>query len=289
MKKSVRRAAIISSFACVLITTSAHGTVDQPGTLDPFWATGSSVGAGEVITPISGSDDYATAMTLQPDGKVLLAGYCSNGTNNDFCAARFLPNGMLDTVWNGTGKVITPIGTGDDLVTAMTLQTDGKILVSGYCSAAFCAARYLPNGSLDTTWNGTGKVITTISSGGLTGNSANALSLQPDGKVLLAGKCPDGISSVFCAARYMSNGTLDTTWNGTGKVTTAVGSTGANAAAMALQPDGKVLLSGYCSNGGPNSNFCTARYLSNGTLDTTWNGTGKVVTPSARAMISQLP
>ena len=123
MKNRLRRAAIIISFTCALVTPHAHATPGQPGTLDPFWATGSSVGPGKVITPIGSNDDVANAMTLQPDGKVLLAGYCSNGTNNDFCAARYLPNGTLDSTWNGTGTVITPIGSSNAYAYAKDLCT----------------------------------------------------------------------------------------------------------------------------------------------------------------------
>jgi len=274
---SVRHATISSAFACALVTTSAHGIVDQPGTLDPFWATGSSLGPGKVITPIGSSDDVANAMILQPDGKVLMAGFCFSGTNYDFCVARYLPNGTLDASWNATGKVITPIGSGDDLAFAIALQPDGKVLLAGYCSNGsnndFCAARYLSSGALDTTWNGTGKVITPI---GSNDDRATAIALQPDGKVLLAGVCTGAVNSDFCAARYLPNGTLDGSWSGTGKVITPIGSGADFANAITLQPDGKVLLAGYCDSGG--SDFCAARYLPNGSLDTSWNGTGKVIT-----------
>ena len=146
-------------------------------------------------------------MTLQPDGKVLLAGYCSNGTNNDFCAARYLASGTLDTTWNGTGKVITAIGSDNDRATSMTLQPDGKVLLAGYCwngaNFYFCAARYLANGTLDTTWNSTGTNAGTVITPMYSGNDyATSMTLQPDGKVLLAGICYNGTNFDFCAARY---------------------------------------------------------------------------------------
>ena len=249
------------------------------GTLDTSWNV-----TGKVITAIGiGGIASATSMTLQPDGKVLLAGRCSNGTNFDLCAARYLVNGALDTAWNGTGTVITAIGSAYDFATSMTLQPDGKVLLAGNCDNGanndFCAVRYLANGTLDTTWNGTGKVITAIGSGD---DAATSMTLQPDGKVLLAGYCSNGTNNDFCAARYLASGTLDTTWNGTGKVITAIGSDNDRATSMTLQPDGKVLLAGYCWNGA-NFDFCAARYLANGTLDTTWNSTGTnagtVITP----------
>lgn len=213
---------------------------------------------------------------MQPDGRVLLAGYCSNGSNNDFCAARYNANGSLDTSWNGTGKVITPIGSNGDTAKAIALQSDGKVLLAGYCfngsNFEFCAARYNASGALDTSWNGAGKVITSID----IDSYATATTVQPDGKVLLAGYCQNGSNVDFCAARYNANGTLDSSWNGTGKVITPIGSGADRANAIAVQSDGKVLLAGYCFNGS-NYDFCVARYNANGTLDTSWNGTGKVL------------
>lgn len=288
MKNSQRRAAIILSFTCALVTTCAHAIPGQPGTLDATWAASSPLGPGKVITPIGSGDDRPTAMTLPPDGKVLVAGKCSNGSYYDFCAARYLPNGTLDNTWSGTGTVIAPIssvavispfGGVAAAASTVTLQPDGKALVAGTCTnftnVYFCAARFLPNGTLDTSWNDTGSVITRISNGF---DSANAMTLQPDGKVLLAGQCFNGTNYDFCAARYLANGTLDTSWNGTGTVTKPIGSSSDNATAMTLQSDGKVLLAGYCSNG-TNFDFCAARFLPDGTLDTTWNGTGTVITP----------
>ena len=141
MKNSLRRAAIVVAFSCALLTPCAHAMPGQPGTLDTTWN-----GTGKVITAIGSDNDRATSMTLQPDGKVLLAGNCSNGANNDFCAARYLANGTLDSTWNGTGKVITPIGSSNDYANAMTLQPDGKVLLAGYCANGFnydfCALRY---------------------------------------------------------------------------------------------------------------------------------------------------
>jgi len=189
-----------------------------------------------------------------------VAGYCFVGSSYDFCAARYLANGTLDTTWNVTGKVITPIGSGDDYATAMNLQPDGKVLLAGRCyngsNYDFCVTRYLGSGTLDTSWNGTGKVIIAIGSGD---DRATAMNLQPDGRVLVAGTCFNGTNSDFCAARFLPNGTLDTTWNGTGNVITPIGSGDDYANAVTLQPDGKLLLAGSCLNGA-NYDFCLARY-----------------------------
>ena len=284
--------------ACCLlvlaISVHAQAIPGQPGTLDATWG-----GTGQVATSVSGNS-YATAMTLQPDGKVLVAGYCSGGGNADFCATRYNTNGTLDLTWNGTGKVITAITPGansaDDFARAIALQPDGKVLLAGSCGTGtvasytfgtrFCATRYNADGTLDLTWNGTGAVTTVVSTG-LTypDDYANAIALQPDGKVLLAGACYDGTGFAnqgnnynFCAVRYNSNGTLDTTWNSTGTVKTVIGING-KAFAATVFADGKVLLAGSCA--APNYDFCSIRYTANGSLDVGWNGTGKVTTDFA--------
>lgn len=316
------------------------------GLLDTSWNS-----TGTVITPIGGTtDSIANAVTLQPDGKALLAGMCHNGTNLGFCAVRYNPDGTLDTTWNGTGIVSTSIGSASSIASSVILQSDGKVLLAGSCTfsvnlTSLCVARYLPGGTLDTSWNVTGTVVTPV---GGTNDIGRAMALQPDGKILLGGTCSNGsfrefctvrydtsgaldltwngtgkamlpvvvgidnyVSSValqpdgkillgglcasnpntnadFCSARFKSDGTLDFTWNGTGKVVTSIGINSDAANTIALQPDGKILMGGYCAAVGGGSNFCAVRYLINGALDTTWNGTGIVITPMGLTIRSDL-
>lgn len=227
------------------------------GTLDPDFGAG-----GKVITLMSNGEDSANAIALQPDGKILLAGYCSNGSNLDFCAARYHPNGSLDSSFNTTGKVLTAIGAGIDAATAVALQPDGKIVLAGACSNGsnrdFCALRYEINGSLDSRFGTLGKVLTPI---GATDDAANALALQSDGKLLVVGSCSNGIDDDFCLLRYHPNGVLDASFNGSGKVTTAVGAGIDWGKVLTLQPDGKIVVGGTCAIavGGVGA-FCAARY-----------------------------
>ena len=335
MNSFIRRAATAVGFAFGLAATLSHGTVDQPGTLDPFWATGSPLGAGKVMTPVGTGADIASALALQLDGKLVLSGYCF-GTTYDFCAVRYNANGTLDTSFGSGGKIITPIGTSFDTATALALQTDGKIVVAGYCFTGtnidFCALRYNTDGTLDPSFGSGGTVITAVGTGddeatgvamqpdgklvlsgyctgatnfdfcvlrynangtpdasfgsggkvitpiGVNDDRASALALQPDGKLVLAGYCSNGTNNDFCALRYNANGTLDAGFGTGGKVTTPVGATGDQALALALQPDGRIVLAGYCTNGG-NTDFCALRYNANGTLDATFGTAGKVITP----------
>jgi uncharacterized delta-60 repeat protein len=120
---------------------------------------------GKVTTPIGSYDDWGQSVTLQPDGKILVAGYTWNGSDWDFALVRYNSDGSLDTSFDGDGKVTTPIGTSYDDAESVTLQPDGKILVAGHTQGSswdFALARYNSDGSLDTTFGGSGKVTTPI-------------------------------------------------------------------------------------------------------------------------------
>ena len=112
--------------------------------------------------------DYGRAVAIQSDGKILLAGSASIPTYRDFTLLRYNANGSLDTNFNGTGKVTTPMSSYDDYGRGIAVQGDGKILVAGYAGSAyvdFALARYETNGTLDTTFNSTGRIITPVGTG----------------------------------------------------------------------------------------------------------------------------
>jgi uncharacterized delta-60 repeat protein len=233
-------------------------------------------GTGKVTTAIGPGDDWAEALALQRDGKLVVVGYSWNGSDYDLALVRYNPNGSLDTSFNGTGKVTTAIGPASDGADALAVQPDGRLVAAGFSWNGsdwdFALVRYNPDGSLDTSLNGTGKVTTPI---GLS-SVADALALQPDGKLVAAGYSSIG-PNVFALVRYSPDGSLDTSFNGTGKVTTGIEGDDDVANALALQPDGKLVAAGYSKNGSQYS-FALARYNPDGSLDTSFNGTGKVTT-----------
>ena len=252
------------------------------GSLDPSFGSN-----GTVTTAFPApSDDRGKTIALQPDGKIVVAGYCHNGSSSNFCLARYQANGSLDGGFGSGGTVITSISSGGDDARAIALQPDGKIVIAGACYGGgtnwdFCLARYQASGTLDTSFKLTGTVISPI---GSSWEYANAIALQPDGKIVVAGFCRGASNDDFCFARYHVNGTIDTTFGMGGTVISPIGSGIDQAYALALQPDGKIVAAGYCMNGS-GADFCLARYHSNGTLDTTFglNGNGKVTTPIGSA------
>lgn len=237
------------------------------GALDPdFGALGVQV-AG------FGSGQGAEAMAVQTDGKAVLVGAVSGG----FGVMRFNTEGGLDRTFSGDGKVTTDVGTGFDSARAVTVQSDGKILVAGDSQVGsrydFAVVRYLSNGSLDTTFGTAGKVTTRIGSSTTPTATPFALVVQPDGKIVVAGSAVNSTTRAdFALVRYTASGELDQTFGTNGKVTTDF-SNSDEGLSVALQSDGRILVAGFANN---QKVFAMARYETNGSLDTTFGSLGKV-------------
>jgi uncharacterized delta-60 repeat protein len=188
--------------------------------------------------------------------------------------------GALDTSFGG-GKVLVGMGIADDYGNAIAVQADGKVIVAGSIAehgGDFALLRLTRDGALDPTFGAGGKVFTDFAG---TSDAINASALQPDGKIVVAGtSMVSGSSYDFAAARYLPDGSLDTAFSGDGKVTTALGTDIDIARAIAIQPDGKIVIAGETSRGyaATGLDFALVRYNSDGSVDGTW-GTGAVVTP----------
>jgi uncharacterized delta-60 repeat protein len=237
-----------------------------------------SIGDGKVTTAIGTGHDQSYSVTVQADGKILVAGYTYSGSTNDFAVVRYNTDGTLDTTFDGDGKVTTTIGTGHDVGYSVTVQADGKILVAGGAIVGsandFALVRYNTDGSLDTTFDGDGKVTTAIGSGH---DLVFSVTVQADSKILVAGYTYNGSNNDFALVRYNTDGSLDTTFDGDGKVTTAIGTGHDYGQSVTVQADGKILVAGYAVVGGKNE-LTLVRYNTDGSLDTTFSGDGKVTT-----------
>jgi uncharacterized delta-60 repeat protein len=235
-------------------------------------------GDGIVKTTIGTNDNQARAIAIQPDGKILLAGFAESGTNTDFAVVRYNSNGSLDTTFDSDGKVTTPIGTSSDLANSIELQPDGKIVLGGQSHNGsnfdFAFARYKTNGSLDTAFGGDGQVTVAIGAGL---DIANSVAIQADGKIVAAGYSDNGLNDDFALIRLSSVGVLDTNFNLDGKVITAIGTGIDRARSISIQSDGKILAVGHSLLGSAGY-FTLVRYKSNGVLDTAFNIDGIVTT-----------
>ena len=210
------------------------------------------------VTPIGSANDEAYSVAIQSNGKIVVAGYSDNGAQRVFAVARYNTDGSLDSSFNSDGKVTTAIGS-DDLAKSVAIQSDGKIVVAGSSSNGsdndFALIRYNTDGSLDSSFASDGKVITVF---GSSGEFANSVALQSDGKIVVAGSSDNGAQRVFAVARYSADGSLDSSFDSDGKVTTAIGS-GDFAFSVAIQSDGKIVVVGS-SNNGSDDDFAILRY-----------------------------
>ena len=233
---------------------------------------------GVVSTSIGSLPVHVYAVAIQPsDGKIVVAGGAGSGPQ--FALARYNPDGSLDSTFGSGGITLTSMGFYGGSARDILLQPDGKIIAagSGYDNATnhdFGLARYNADGTLDTSFSGDGKVTTSITGGR---DRAQALALQADGRIVAVGIANESFSSASIAAvRYNHDGSLDTSFDGDGIVTTIVGTHG-QANSVALQPDGKIVVGGHGLIGSA-WDFILVRYKSDGSLDTGFDGDGKLTT-----------
>jgi serralysin len=271
-------AALMSGAILLSLARPAGASPDADGDLDTTFG-----GTGKVTTtfalPAAGS-----AVAVQANGKIGVAGYVMdvNGStvSADFALARYNSNGTPDTTFDGDGTLTTDFG-GTDSAYGVTIQPDGKIIVVGSSAhdlvqiPSFAIARYNSNGTIDTTFDGNGKVLVGFQGLGAMGS---AVVMQPNGKILVAGyaKMPQPGPSDFAVARLNSNGTLDTDFSGDGMQTTNFGGD-ESASAITIQPDGKIVLGGKALVADA-QDFALARYNTDGTLDSSFDTDGKVTT-----------
>jgi len=260
------------------ITTNLDDTTDfglarlnGNGTLDSTFGTG-----GKVKTNF-GNFDGVRALAIQPDGKIVVGGYTLVNFSPDFALARYNSNGMLDTTFGVGGKVITNLG-GPAQALSVAVQSDGKIVAAGFAHLVngdfdFALTRYNSNGTLDTTFGTGGKKTTAFGVPSVA--QGNAVRIQGNGKIVVAGLTIVNNIANFAVARYNTNGTLDTTFGTGGETVTDFGADD-RAFSAALQADGKIVAAGMTG-----ANFALARYNSNGALDGTFGTGGKVITDIA--------
>jgi uncharacterized delta-60 repeat protein len=232
-------------------------------------------GDGKVLTNFTRGSDYATGVTLQADGKIVVAGRAA-GLGGRMALARYNANGSLDSTFSGDGKLTTDFTSRLDLATSIELQADGKIVVAGTAdhtrrTARFALARYEVGGMLDPTFGGDGKVTTNLTAWF---DGAYGLAVQPsDGKIVAVGWADHLMGLV----RYETDGTIDPTFIG-GVVLTDFTTGYDYASAVELQADGKIVVAGPTNYFGKNSRFAIARYTASGALDSTFSGDGRVTT-----------
>jgi uncharacterized delta-60 repeat protein len=240
---------------------------NRDGTLDTSFDSD-----GKVITNFGAYVDQAFDVAIQPDGKIVAAGW----SDNDFALARYNPDGSLDTTFDSDGKVTTDFGSTVDMALDVAIQPNGDIVAAGWNNHDFALARYNPDGSLDASFDSDGKVTTDF---GSATDQAAGMDILPDGDIVAAGYSNQGGTGYdFAVARYNPDGSLDSGFDSDGKVTTDFGSASDQAGGMDIQPNGDIVAGGYSNQGATGYDFALARYNPDGSLDSTFDSDGKVTT-----------
>ncbi|MBX3716708.1 MAG: VCBS repeat-containing protein [Burkholderiales bacterium] len=212
----------------------------ENGHLDASFGTG-----GVVITPFGALNDVAQAVAVQPDGRIVAAGYTRVGSLFDIAVARYNADGSLDATFGTGGKAVIPASASNDQGAAIALTRDGKILVAGVildgANENIAVVRLTATGALDTTF-ATGGIASIDIAGGT--DRGWGIALQRNGKILVAGQGFDGAAVGFAAVRLNDDGTRDASFGANGVRTIDITGSFDLARAVAVQPDGGIVLAG---------------------------------------------
>lgn len=288
-----------------------------------------------MTTTVGSFMNDALDVAVQDDGKVVVAGYTTDGPNWDIALVSYNPDGSLDATFGAGGIVTTDINGDGDQAGALVITDDQKIVVAGSSLAdppyygAIALARYNSNGTLDSTFGSNGVAlhyidasVTEVTDVALqtdgklvvVGNTASnhaflircnangdpdpdfaqpygwataglvvatrffAIAVQPDGKLLAAGTM-NGEPVEVLVVRFLPDGTLDPTFGDGGLAFTYAGGVAASANAVAVQPDGKIVLGGWFEPTSGDADWLLLRYLPDGSLDPELDGDGIVTVP----------
>lgn len=235
---------------------------NEDGTLDTSFGNN-----GWLNIQFDGSDSQAKDVTFQNDGKILFAGYTIEISSGRYgmAAARINPDGSLDNSFGSSGRISFNIGNYDDYAVAVEVQTDGKIILGGYTGAApnytkhdFAAVRLNSDGSFDSSYGNWGIAIARVIDDGL--NYVEEMLIQPDNKIILAGYAALNNDSNVAMLRLDTDGIVDTSFGVDGKISTDINGNDDFGKAISLQPDNKIILTGFSYTNQFVAEMVVARY-----------------------------
>jgi uncharacterized delta-60 repeat protein len=194
-------------------------------------------------------------------------------TNINIDCAAPQPKGSLDPTFGSSGIATYPL----EPAKSLALQGDGKLVIVG----GMTLSRFNPDGSVDTAFGAGGKVTIVANGGPL--DAMEGVAVQSDGKIVVAGHTskPTSIDDDFVVARFNPDGTKDTSFGTDGMTITDFAGLTDEAHALAIQPDGKIVVAGFATRGTvtfADADFAVVRYLSDGTLDGSFGSGGKITT-----------
>lgn len=233
---------------------------------------------------------FASAVVVQPNGKILVAGTVHQDGNQNFAVARYQSNGALDRSFGTAGRVVISFDLGGnlgDVVSGMALQSNGRIVIVGTADVDddgdrnFAIVRLRSNGTLDTSFDVDGKQTVAFDRGGNLQDTAGGVVVQSDDKIVVAGTATmdDSGDTDFAIARLLSTGVLDGSFDTDGQQTVDIREDSGLAdiaTAVAIGRGGKIIVAGSSeASSGGGHDFAVVRLNTNGSLDTKFSGDGR--------------
>lgn len=260
--------------------------LNTDGSLDNSFGTG-----GIVITTTSNADDFAKAVSIQNDGKIIVAGNGTQQNGQMVTVVRYNVNGTLDPTFDSDGIAFARFAQGVSTGDSVSLQSDGKIVIGGatgfgdFSNSTFGVSRFNSDGSLDNTFGNSGTVTMDVRNSAARQNAIDLILVQPDGRILAVGNTNSGFISSFdiALARLQPNGSVDNSFGTNGVVITPLGTGDDSARSAMIQANGKILIGGIrLSPNGLPTNAALLRYNLNGSLDGSFgnNGVGLYSVPT---------
>lgn len=281
---------IVSSSSALFansIAIDAQGRIVLAGQLNshvavfrfgPTGAPDNTFGTGGTVTTSIGDQDGGNAVTIDHQGRIVVAGRTVTGGNADALVLRYKTDGSPDTTFHGTGIVTTPIGVNHrGSLAGVAVDAQDRVVGAGTASNTsmqFAVVRYTAAGALDGTFGSGGVTLTPIGDYG----GARAMTLDAQGRIVAAGVAHIGSVYEMAMARYGQNGALDASFGSGGTASTLIGTTSSEAHAVAIDPQGRVVLAGAATVNGGFQDIALARFKTNGTLDPAFGSQGKILT-----------
>lgn len=268
---------------CAALLGLSNATTAAPSDLDPSFGL-----SGRGFAAVAGTDSvYGEAIALAPGGKIVVVGRCfvAATLTTHFCVIRATPSGFFDTSFNLTGNKRVFAANGDtEIPRAVAVQADGKVVIAGQCGPEtspthICVVRLLEDGSADDGFGTSGKVRIGGNALHAGTNSARAVNVLPDGRILVAGTCSalPPAQPGACVVRLTPSGALDAGFGSGGRSYLANALT-EFVNGMLVLPDGKIIVVSEGDNvlppGVPRPKIHLSRLLDTGVYDTTFAGTG---------------
>lgn len=264
-----RAVAYVALITTLLLLAFALPAWAAAGDLDPSFS-----GDGTKTVDFAGRFEFANAVAVQPNGRIVIAGDVHR--EEDIGLARLTPRGHLDRTFGGDGTTVSDAGGAEGAVD-VALTQDGRIVVAAGGPAqdrpGFIAGRYRDDGSLDASFGGDGLVEVAPKAG----SSAAAVAVQSDGKVVEAGTIRAGGENNpdFGIVRFQRDGDLDSGFGRAGVKLVDFGKGGAQAEDVEVLRDGSILVVGSAFRGGARQ-FAFAKLEPDGSLDKTFSADGRL-------------